>query len=149
LIAIVVNKSDYSKHVEADHVITIWIDENETVWIKMLHGYARFHKEQFKLVLAEVKTSLAPKQPTRRQQNQALADELRATCRDYGVSHSQIDWLSFSTSIFIGKRKTGEIGFGVMGYWFRGVHQKNNVRVEDMESAIALLVARSVPVKVA
>ncbi|MCC5612355.1 hypothetical protein LC612_38005 [Nostoc sp. CHAB 5834] len=59
IIATIVNESDYSKNCKPEDVVTIWINSDDIVWVKMTHGYARYHKECFKRAVAEVKESLS------------------------------------------------------------------------------------------
>ncbi|AUB43513.1 hypothetical protein COO91_09694 (plasmid) [Nostoc flagelliforme CCNUN1] len=59
IIATIVNQSDYSKECKPEDVVTIWINSDDIVWVKMTHGYARYHKELFKRAVAEVKASLS------------------------------------------------------------------------------------------
>ncbi|WP_242056052.1 hypothetical protein [Nostoc flagelliforme] len=60
IIATIVNQSDYSKNCKPEDVVTIWISKDDTtVWVKMTHGYARYHKQSFKRAVAEVKASLS------------------------------------------------------------------------------------------
>ncbi|MEH1819780.1 MAG: hypothetical protein V7L31_11990 [Nostoc sp.] len=46
--ATIVNQSDYFKNCQPEDVVTIWIDSYNIMWVKMTHGYARYHKESFK-----------------------------------------------------------------------------------------------------
>jgi hypothetical protein len=59
IIATIVNQSDYSKNCQPEDIVTIWINSDDIVWVKMTHGYARYHKEPFKRAVAEVKESLS------------------------------------------------------------------------------------------
>ncbi|MHC5747930.1 MAG: hypothetical protein ACYTXT_39965 [Nostoc sp.] len=44
------NQSDYSKNCQPEDVVTIWINSDDIVWVKMTHGYARYHKEPFSAI---------------------------------------------------------------------------------------------------
>ena len=92
IIATIVNDSDYSKECQPEDVVTIWISaDGTTVWVKMAHGYARYHKEQFKRAVTEIKTSLsAPVKP-----NQQLDNELKEAADKIGWL-GECDWLSLS-----------------------------------------------------
>jgi hypothetical protein len=39
-IATIVNQSDYSKECQPEDVVTIWINSDDIVWVKMTHDYA-------------------------------------------------------------------------------------------------------------
>ncbi|BDI20688.1 hypothetical protein ANSO36C_64900 (plasmid) [Nostoc cf. commune SO-36] len=92
IIATIVNQSDYSKECKPEDVVTIWITEDgTTVWVKMIHGYARYHKEQFKRAVAEIKTSLSA--PVKR--NQQLDEELKQAADKISLL-GDCDWLSLS-----------------------------------------------------
>ncbi|MHC0068601.1 hypothetical protein ACWATR_38025 [Nostoc sp. UIC 10890] len=91
IIATIVNQSDYSKNCQPEDVVTIWINSDDIVWVKMTHGYARYHKEQFKRAVAEIKTSLSA--PVKR--NQQLDNELKEASEKIGLL-GECDWLSLS-----------------------------------------------------
>ncbi|RCJ24050.1 hypothetical protein A6770_28810 [Nostoc minutum NIES-26] len=95
IIATIVNQSDYPHECQPDDVITIWINSDDIVWVEMIHGYARFHKEAFKSAVAEIKVSLStPLSP-----NQQSDVELEQACIQVNLSVDFIDWLSFSTGL--------------------------------------------------
>ncbi|MBC6434199.1 hypothetical protein FM036_27695 [Nostoc sp. HG1] len=95
IIATIVNQSDYSRNCQIEDVVTIWINSDDIVWVKMTHGYARYHKEQFKRAVAEVKTSLSA--PVKR--NQQLDDELKEASEKIGLL-GDCDWLSLSVQYY-------------------------------------------------
>lgn len=95
IIATIVNQSDYSKNCKPEDVVTIWINSHDIVWVKMTHGYARYHKDQFKRAVAEIKTSLsAPVKP-----NQQLDEELKEASEKIGLL-GECDWLSLSIQTY-------------------------------------------------
>ena len=47
------------KNCKPEDVVTIWINSDDIVWVKITHGYARYHKQSFKRAVAEVKASLS------------------------------------------------------------------------------------------
>ncbi|MEH2252112.1 hypothetical protein [Nostoc sp.] len=55
IIATIVNQLEYSKNCQPEDVVTIWINSDYIVWVKMTHSYARYHKESFKCAVAEIK----------------------------------------------------------------------------------------------
>jgi len=95
IIATIVNQSDYSKNCQPEDVVTIWINSDDIVWVKMTHGYARYHKEQFKRAVAEIKTSLSA--PVKR--NQQLDNELKEASEKIGLL-GECDWLSLSIQYY-------------------------------------------------
>ncbi|WP_191761840.1 hypothetical protein [Komarekiella delphini-convector] len=58
IIATIVNQSDFPHDCQPQDVVTIWINSDNIVWVKMSHGFARFNKEPFKAAVAEVKATL-------------------------------------------------------------------------------------------
>ncbi|QKQ75151.1 hypothetical protein [Nostoc sp. TCL240-02] len=91
IIATIVNQSDYSKECQPKDVVTIWINNDDIVWVKMIHGYARYHKQSFKRAVAEIKTSLSA--PIER--NQKEDEELKQAADKIGLL-GECDWLSLS-----------------------------------------------------
>ncbi|MEJ6487710.1 hypothetical protein N0Y54_41795 [Nostoc punctiforme UO1] len=91
IIATIVNQSDYSKECKLEDVVTIWINSDDIVWVKMTHGYARYHKECFKRAVADVKASLAA--PVER--NHKEDEELKQAAEKIGLL-GDCDWLSLS-----------------------------------------------------
>ncbi|QKQ75105.1 hypothetical protein [Nostoc sp. TCL240-02] len=91
IIATIVNQSDYSKECQPEDVVTIWINSDDIVWVKMTHGYARYHKQSFKRAVAEVKASLSASV----ERNQQLDEELKQAADKIGLL-GECDWLSLS-----------------------------------------------------
>ncbi|MBH8554009.1 hypothetical protein I8751_16865 [Nostocaceae cyanobacterium CENA357] len=139
IIATVVSQSDYPHDCQPQDVVTIWINSDGIVWVKMSHGFARFHKEPFKAAVAEVKATL-PETP--RERNERLSAELETACTKFGLWHGEIDWVSFSTKVFRGKDLVGFVGCNDEG-WYSRPRQYGRNRISDSAStAIASLGAR-------
>uniref|UniRef100_UPI0018660984 hypothetical protein n=1 Tax=Nostoc sp. MG11 TaxID=2721166 RepID=UPI0018660984 len=107
IIATIVNQSDYPHNCQPQDVVTIWINEDNIVWVKMTHGFARFHKEPFKAAVAKVKATL-PETP--RERNERLHEELSIACNKFGIQTGQIDWLSLSTKLYRDRQCIGLVG---------------------------------------
>jgi hypothetical protein len=139
IIATIVNQCDYPHDCQPQDVVTIWINSDNIVWVKMTHGFARFHKEAFKAAVAEIKATL-PETP--RERNERLSAELEEACTKFGLWHGQVDWLSFSTKVFRGKDLVGFVGCNDEG-WYSRPRQYGRNRISDSaETAIASLGAR-------
>ncbi|MBD6620024.1 hypothetical protein FNW02_30570 [Komarekiella sp. 'clone 1'] len=136
IIATIVNQSDYPHDCQPQDVVTIWINSDDIVWVKMTHGYARFNKEQFKAAVAEVKATL-PETP--RERNERLSVELEAACTKFGLWHGQIDWLSFSVKVFRDKQLIAFVSCNDEGWYVRPRQYGQNRIAESVEAAIALL----------
>ncbi|MBH8554975.1 hypothetical protein I8751_22020 [Nostocaceae cyanobacterium CENA357] len=140
IIATIVNQSDYPHDCQPQDVVTIWINEDNIVWVKMTHGFARFHKEPFKAAVAEVKANL-PETP--RERNERLSAELEAACTKFGLWHGEIDWLSFSTKVFQGKDLVGFVGYNLEDKWYSRRNQLGSSRITDnVDAAITALGVR-------
>lgn len=98
IIATIVNESDYSHECKPEDVVTIWINSDDIVWVKMTHGYARYHKEPFKRAVAKVKESLSS--PLER--NQQLDNEFKEAAEKIGLL-GDCDWLSLSVQYYSDK----------------------------------------------
>jgi hypothetical protein len=85
IIATIVNQSDYSKNCQPEDVVTIWINSDDIVWVKMTHGYARYHFEPFKRAVAEVKESLS----TPSESNQELDEKFKQAAGCYTLRQPQ------------------------------------------------------------
>ncbi len=139
IIATIVNQSDYPHDCQSQDVVTIWINSDGIVWVKMSHGFARFNKEPFKAAVAEVKATL-PETP--RERNERLSAELETACTKFGLWHGEIDWVSFSTKVFRGKDLVGFVGCNDEG-WYSRPRQYGRNRISDSAStAIVSLGAR-------
>jgi hypothetical protein len=95
IIATIVNQSDYSKNCQPEDVVTIWINSDDIVWVKMTHGYARYHKELFKSAVAEIKASLS----TPVECNHKSDEELKQAAEKIGLL-GDCDWLSLSIQYY-------------------------------------------------
>lgn len=95
IIATIVNQSDYSKNCQPEDVVTIWINSDDIVWVKMIHGYARYHKQSFKRAVADVKASLSA--PVQR--NHKEDEELKQASEKIGLL-GDCDWLSLSVQYY-------------------------------------------------
>ncbi|MEH2041234.1 hypothetical protein [Nostoc sp.] len=91
IIATIVNQSDYSKNCQPEDVVTIWINSDDIVWVKMTHGYARYHKEHFKRAVADIKASLSTPVKCNHQED----EELKQASEKIGLL-GNCDWLSLS-----------------------------------------------------
>ncbi|MEA5603202.1 hypothetical protein [Nostoc sp. UHCC 0252] len=139
IIATIVNQSDYPHDCQPQDVVTIWINSDNIVWVKMSHGFARFNKEPFKAAVAEIKASL-PETP--RERNERLSAELEVACTKFGLWHGEIDWLSFSTKVFRGKDLVGFVGCNYEGWYGRRYQYSPNQQADSASTAIALLRVR-------
>ncbi|MDF5715378.1 MAG: hypothetical protein PUP93_16210 [Rhizonema sp. NSF051] len=141
LIAEIVRRSDYTKPVAEDDVITIFlVEEVNMVVVRLTTGWARFHRDKFKRVLEEVKAETQPTPPTPRERNEKLNKELVAVASSANVAVTVSDWVSFSAIIFGRGLKLGTIGCNVMGrYWVSINGRKQSQTVENFADAIAVL----------
>ncbi|NDJ26080.1 hypothetical protein GS682_31790 [Nostoc sp. B(2019)] len=115
IIATIVNQSDYPHDCQPQDVVTIWINSDNIVWVKMTHGFARFQKQPFKAAVADVKASL-PETPLER--NKRLHEELSIVCKKFGIQTGQIDWLSFSTKLYRDGQCIGLVGCNAQSLWY-------------------------------
>lgn len=95
IIATIVNQSDYSKKCKPEDVMTIWINGDDIVWVKMTHGYARYHKQSFKRAVAEVKASLSATVERNHKEDEELKQASEQASEKIGLLGS-CDWLSLS-----------------------------------------------------
>ena len=95
IIATIVNQSDYSKECKPEDVVTIWINSDDIVWVKMIHGYARYHKQSFKRAVAEVKASLSAPVKCNHEED----EELKQAAEKIGLL-GDCDWLSLSVQYY-------------------------------------------------
>ncbi|MEA5503917.1 hypothetical protein VB735_12505 [Halotia wernerae UHCC 0503] len=136
IIATIVNQSDYPHECQPQDVVTIWINSDNIVWVKMSHGFARFNKEPFKAAVAEVKATL-PETP--RERNERLHEELSIACNKFGIQTGKIDWLSFSTKLYRDGQCIGFVGSTDEG-WYSRPRQYGRNRISDSaETAITSL----------
>lgn len=141
LIAKVVSKSDYSKPVQAEDVITIFlVKEANMVVVRLTTGWARFHRDEFKRVLEEVKAETQPTPPTPRERNERLHKELVGATSSMNVAIGNLDSVSFSAKLFGRGLKLGEVGCNVLGrYWVCPTGRKQSQTVANFTEAIAFL----------
>ncbi|MCC5610098.1 hypothetical protein LC612_25870 [Nostoc sp. CHAB 5834] len=95
IIATIVNQSDYSKNCNPEDVVTIWINSDDIVWVKITHGYARYHKEPFKRAVADVKASLSAPVECNHKED----EELKRASDKIGLL-GDCDWLSLSIQYY-------------------------------------------------
>ncbi|WP_414569401.1 hypothetical protein [Nostoc sp. CCY 9925] len=127
-----------------DQIKTIWIEGGITVWVQIKSGgRLPFDKNWFAARVAQVKPTIAEPE-TPRQRNDRLSDELEQACRKYGLSHGEIDWLSFSTKIFQDGRLVGFVGCNAEGWYSRPRLYGRNQVADTADRAIAYLGVRPV-----
>ncbi|MBD2451843.1 hypothetical protein H6G76_32935 [Nostoc sp. FACHB-152] len=127
-----------------DQIKTIWIEGGITVWVQLKGGgRLPFDKTWFAARVAEVKPTIAEPE-TPRQRNERLSDELEEVCRKYGLWHSDIDWLSFSTKVFREGRLVGFVGCNAEGWYSRPRLYGRNQVADTADIAIAYLGVRPV-----
>ncbi|WP_243458671.1 hypothetical protein [Nostoc sp. UIC 10630] len=119
IIATIVNQSDYSKNCKPEDVVTIWINSDDIVWVKMTHGYARYHKEPFKRAVAEVKASLSA--PVKC--NHKEYEELKQASEKIGLL-GDCDWLSLSVQYYPDK-VIGHAGCYISGLWTKRLEKSS------------------------
>jgi hypothetical protein len=127
--------------VEPETVRTIWLEGGITLWVRFVDGSCLpFDRDWFAKRVAEVKVTL-PETPLER--NERLSNELEAACIKFGLTHGQIDWLSFSTALYLNRLCIGFIGYNRVGQWYSRRNQLGSSRTaESIETAIALLGVR-------
>ncbi|MBD2468794.1 hypothetical protein [Nostoc sp. FACHB-145] len=127
-----------------DQIKTIWIEGGITVWVQLVdNGRLPFDKTWFAARVAQVKATIAEPE-TPRQRNERLSDELEETCRKYGLWHSDIDWLSFSTKVFREGHLVGFVGCNAEGWYSRPRLYGRNQVADTADSAIGYLGVRPV-----
>ncbi|MBD2479596.1 hypothetical protein H6G79_31915, partial [Anabaena sp. FACHB-83] len=69
-----------------------------------------------------------------------LSEELETACQKYGLTHGEIDWLSFSTTLYFNRQRVGFLGCNLEGKWYSRCSQLGSSRTAiDIDAAIALL----------
>ena len=106
-------------------------------------GRLPFERTWFAARVAQVKATIAEPE-TPRQRNERLSDELEETCRKYGLWHSDIDWLSFSTKVFREGHLVGFVGCNAEGWYSRPRLYGRNQVADTADSAIGYLGVRPV-----
>ncbi|MBD2441590.1 hypothetical protein [Nostoc sp. FACHB-110] len=124
--------------VEPESIRTMWIEGGITVWVQLVNGgRLPFDRNWFAKRVAEVKATL---RETPRERNDRLSDELEAACHRYGLTHGEIDWLSFSTTLYFNNRRVGFVGYNRADQWYSRQRPLGGSRTTDsIDAAIALL----------
>jgi len=124
--------------VDSESVRTIWIEGGITVWVQLVDGgRLPFDRDWFAARVQEVKATL-PETP--RERNDRLSEELETACQKYGLTHGEIDWLSFSTTLYVNRQRIGFLGCNLQGQWYSRQSQLGGSRTAvDIDAAIALL----------
>ncbi|MBD6621215.1 hypothetical protein FNW02_37350 [Komarekiella sp. 'clone 1'] len=76
------------------------------------------------------------------ERNQRLSNELEAACQKYGLTHGQIDWVSFSTTLYLNRQRVGFVGYNLEDKWYSRRNQLGSSRIT--ESADAAIIALGV-----
>ncbi|HEY9799432.1 MAG TPA: hypothetical protein V6D25_03660 [Leptolyngbyaceae cyanobacterium] len=94
-----------------EEIKTIWIDCGINVWVQLTNGgWLPFDRNWFAQRVAQEKVSLNAQEDLHRR-NQQLEIELKQACAQYGLQHSEIDYLMFSTKVYRGRELVGFVGF--------------------------------------
>nr|WP_322666589.1 hypothetical protein [Dendronalium sp. ChiSLP03b]MDZ8209194.1 hypothetical protein [Dendronalium sp. ChiSLP03b] len=127
--------------VDPESIRTLWIESGITVWVQLVDGgILAFERDWFAKRVAEVKATL-PETPLER--NERLSEELEIACQKYGLTHGEIDWLSFSTTLYLNRQRIGFLGCNLQGQWYSTRSQLGGSRAAvDIDAAIALLGVR-------
>ncbi|MBD2457690.1 hypothetical protein H6G80_26915 [Nostoc sp. FACHB-87] len=124
--------------VEPESIRTIWIETGITVWVQLSNGgRLPFDRDWFYIRVQEVKATL---RETPRERNDRLSEELETACHRYGLTHGEIDWLSFSTTLYFNNRRVGFVGYNRADQWYSRQRPLGQSRTTDsIDAAIALL----------
>ncbi|MEA5508029.1 hypothetical protein VB735_34090 [Halotia wernerae UHCC 0503] len=124
--------------VEPESVRTIWIEAGITVWVQLQNGgRLPFDRDWFATRVAQVKATL-PETP--RERNERLSQELEAACTKFGLTHGQVDWVSFSTTLYINHQRIGFVGCNSEDNWYSRRNQLGRSHiVTSVDAAIASL----------
>ncbi|MBE8989431.1 hypothetical protein [Nostoc sp. LEGE 12450] len=124
--------------VQSESVRTIWIEGGITVWVQLVGGgRLPFDRDWFAKRVAEVKATL-PETPLER--NERLSKELETACIKFGLTYGQIDWLSFSTTLYLNRHRVGFVGYNRANQWYSRRTQLGNSHTSDnIDAAIASL----------
>ncbi|MBD2302774.1 hypothetical protein [Nostoc sp. FACHB-190] len=127
--------------IEPESIRTLWIEGGITVWVQLVDGgRLAFERDWFASRVAEVKVTL-PETP--RERNERLSEELETACQKYGLTHGEVDWLSFSTTLYVNRQRIGFLGCNLQGQWYSRQSQLGGSRTAvDIDAAIALLGVR-------
>ncbi|BBD63218.1 hypothetical protein NIES2109_60680 (plasmid) [Nostoc sp. HK-01] len=127
--------------IEPESIRTLWIEGGITVWVQLIHGgRLAFERDWFASRVAQVKATL-PETPKER--NERLSEELETACQKYGLTHGEVDWLSFSTTLYVNRQRIGFLGCNLQGQWYSRQTQLGGSHTTDsIDAAIALLGVR-------
>ncbi|MFN6565297.1 MAG: hypothetical protein RMY28_036600 [Nostoc sp. ChiSLP01] len=100
-------------------------------------GRLPFDRNWFAVRVAEVKATL-PETP--RERNEGLSEELETACKKFGLTHVEIDWLSFSTTLYRNRQRVGFLGCNLEGKWYSRQSQLGDSRTAiNIDAAIRQL----------
>ncbi|MGF2037207.1 MAG: hypothetical protein RMZ43_018115 [Nostoc sp. CmiVER01] len=124
--------------VQPESVRTIWIEGGITVWVQFFDGgRLPFDRDWFAKRVQQVKATL-PETPLER--NERLSDELETACIKFGLTYGQIDWLSFSTTLYMNRHRVGFVGYNRANQWYSRRTQLGGSHTSDsIDAAIASL----------
>ncbi|MBU7587357.1 MAG: hypothetical protein KAF91_31760 [Nostoc sp. TH1S01] len=124
--------------VDPESIRTLWLEGGITVWVQLVDGgRLPFERNWFAKRVAEVKATL-PESP--RERNERLSEELETACQKYGLTHGEIDWLSFSTTLYVNRQRVGFVSCNLQGQWYSRRSQLGGSRTAvDIDAAIAAL----------
>nr|WP_322708716.1 hypothetical protein [Nostoc sp. ChiSLP03a]MDZ8209828.1 hypothetical protein [Nostoc sp. ChiSLP03a] len=127
--------------VQPETVRTIWIEGGITVWVQFFDGgRLPFDRDWFGKRVQQVKATL-PETPLER--NERLSDELETACIKFGLTYGQIDWLSFSTTLYLNRHRVGFVGYNRANQWYSRRTQLGSSHTSDsIDAAIASLGVR-------
>ncbi|MFS0519408.1 hypothetical protein ACEYW6_32585 [Nostoc sp. UIC 10607] len=127
--------------VEPESVRTIWIEGGITVWVQFVNGgRLPFDRDWFTKRVQQVKATL-PETPLER--NERLSKELETACIKFGLTYGQIDWLSFSTTLYLNRHRVGFVGYNRANQWYSRRTQLGSSHTSDsIDAAIASLGVR-------
>lgn len=122
----------------AEEVRTISIEGGITVWVQLVDGgRLAFCRDWFAKRVQEVKTSLPE---TISERNDRLNTELKQACKKFSLNHGQIDWLSFSTTLYLNNQRLGIVGYNSENKWYSQHNQlRPSYKVNRIDAALALL----------
>ncbi|MEH2039393.1 hypothetical protein [Nostoc sp.] len=127
--------------VQPETVRTIWIEGGITVWVQFVEGgRLPFERNWFATRVAEVKATLPE---TALERNERLSDELEKACAVFGLYHSEVDWLSFSTKLYQDGHLVGFVGCNQEGWYTRPRQYGLNRVAASAEQVIRLLGVRA------
>jgi hypothetical protein len=127
--------------VEPELIRTIWIEARVTVWVQFIDGGRfPFDRDWFATRVAQVKETLAENSLER---NQRLSAELEAACTKFGLTHGQVDWVSFSTTLYLNRQRIGFVGCNREDRWYSRRNQLGRSHiVTSVDAAITALGVR-------